>query len=251
MKKILNLIFILSFCIISKAQTTIDTTANFRNELFSRNKVSFGIKAGLSYSTLYGKEIGYVFAENKATYEPGYHFGVIVDNKIGKKFWLKHELIFNQKIVGIKLSDSINDKYSSKLKMSYLELQPFNAAFQSKGFQVYAGPYISVLLGAQIQRKDNNGNIFTDHSIFGTANNNESENKYLQKLDFGINIGLEYQLPIGLSMGAKYTHGFTDIFQYANSYSNGNTKTDNIKIYNRGWMISVGYFFRNAKKNNF
>ncbi|KMQ70734.1 outer membrane beta-barrel protein [Chryseobacterium koreense] len=248
MKKILSIIFALSFYIVSNAQkASIDTASDFRNHLFSRNKVSFGIKAGIGYSTIYGKDIGYVFAEDKATCQPGYHFGLIVDNKIGTHFWLKHELIFNHKIAGVQLSDSINGRYSSKLTMNYLELQPFNAAFQSKGFQVYAGPYISALLGAKIQRKDNNGNAFGDSGIFGAPNNDESENKYLQKLDFGINIGLEYQLPIGVSIGAKYTHGLTDIFQYASSYVNGDPQTDNIKIYNRGWMVSIGYFFKNGK----
>lgn len=248
MKKILNILFSLCLVSTSWAQTTqpaaIDTGANFRNELLSRGKVSFGIKAGLSYSGLYGKEIGYVFAGNKTDYAPGYHIGVVVDNKIGKNFWLKHELIFNRRITGVQLSDSINGEYGSKLKMSYLELQPFNATFHIKGFQVSAGPYVSALLAAQIQRKDENGNTFNDHSIFGTPDNNESENKYLQKFDFGINAGVEYLLPIGLSIGAKYTHGLTDIFQYANSYTLGDTKNDNIKIYNRGFMISIGYVFK-------
>lgn len=244
MKKILTVLLALPFCIKSQAQTApVDTTADFRNELFRNGKVLFGIEAGFSYTTLYGKELRYVFAENKVSYKPGYHFGLTVDNKIRENFRLKHELIFNQRVVGVPLSDSINGRYHSKLKMSYLELQPANATFQLKGFQVYAGPYISALLGAQIERKDNNGNTSADHRIFGTPGNDESQSKYLQKLDFGINIGIGYQLPIGLSIGVKYTHGLTDIFQYANSYTNGSTKMDNIKIYNRGWMVSVAYYF--------
>ncbi|MFN3918629.1 MAG: PorT family protein, partial [Flavobacteriales bacterium] len=87
------------------------------------------------------------------------------------------------------------------------------------------------------------GNFYIDKSIFGDAGNDESEKKYLQKFDFGLNAGIEYQFPFGLLIGAKYTHGFTDLFQYANSYTLGDIKTDNIKIYNRSVMFSIGYVF--------
>jgi hypothetical protein len=248
MKKILNILFSLGLVSTSWAQTAqpaaIDTGANFRNELLSRGKVSFGITQGLSFSSLYGKEIGYVFAGNTADYAVGNHLGLIVNNRISKNFWLKHELFYNRRVTGVQLYDSINGRYDSKLKLIYLELQPANTTFHLKGFQVYAGPYISALLDAHIARKDINGNLFNDHNIFGTPDNNESESKYLQKFDFGINAGVEYLLPIGLSIGAKYTHGLTDIFQYANSYTLGDTKNDNIKIYNRGFMISIGFVFK-------
>ncbi len=246
MKKIRNILIALSICSTSWAQTTAPTHTQTgqENALFENGKVSFGIKAGLSYSTLYGegKETGYVFA-GKPSYAPGYHFGLQVNNKINKNFWLKHELIFNHKVAGILLNDSDNNPYNSKLKMSYLELQPVNLTFHLKGFQVYAGPYISALAGAQISLKDEEGNFFDDHSIYGTANNDESEHKYLQKIDFGINTGLEYQLPVGLSIGAKYTYGLTDIFQHASGYSPHAAQSD-IKMYNRGFMVVIGYMFK-------
>lgn len=54
----------------------------------------------------------------------------------------------------------------------------------------------------------------------------------------------ELSEPIRLSIGAKYTHGLTGIFQYANSYTLEDTKNDNIKIYNRGFIVSAGYVFQ-------
>lgn len=244
MKNIVNIVWLLGVFGMSRAQTVQPALTNSGNQLFESARVSFGIKAGLSYSCLYGKEIGSVFAGNKTEYEPGYHLGLLVNTKTGKNFWLKHELLFNHRTTGVLLSDSINGDYGSMLTMSYLELQPANATFHIKGFQIYAGPYISALIDARIRDKDENGNYVNDHSIYGTPGNDESKRKYLQKFDFGINAGLEYQLPMGLSVGIKYAHGVTDIFQYANSYTHGDAKNGKIKIYNRAFMISVGYVFR-------
>lgn len=205
--------------------------------------LQFGIKAGWNYSNLYGKEIDYVFADGKTEYQSGFHVGIFVDTRMSKYFGLKHELLFSQKRIGVSLTDANDEMYKSKLTTSYLDLMPASLTFQVGSFQLYAGPYISALLNANVQRIGENGNIYKDKSIFGTPDNDETETHYLQKFDFGANLGLEYRFDFGLSVGAKYTHGFTNIFQYANSYTNGDTKTDNIKIYNRGWMVSIGYAF--------
>jgi hypothetical protein len=227
------------------ANTVIDTTENFRNQLFKSGSVTFGLKIGYTHGNFYGNEIDYLFAEGTTNWISGFHAGMLVNSKVNKYFWLKHELIFSQRGAVVTLFDSLTGNYSSKLKTYYLDLYPLNPTFHYKGFQLYGGPYISLLTHANIQRKNENGVLFNDTSIFGDAANSEAddENKYLQKFDFGMNFGIEYQFPFGFFIGAKYNHGFTDIFQYANSYTNGDTKTDNIKIYNRAFWVSVGYSF--------
>lgn len=235
----------------SKSEITIDTTEEYRKKLFNSGKVTFGLKAGYTHSNLYGSEIDYIFADNKADWLPGFHAGIFINSQLSKYFWLKHELIFSQRGAGITLSDSINGPFPSQLKTYYVDLYPINLCFHIKGLQIYSGPYISALTHASIQRKDINGNLFNDNSIFGDPGNREgdNENKYLQKFDFGVNAGIEYQFPFGVILGVKYNHGFTDIFQYANSYTNGDTKLDNIKIYNRSLLFSIGYTLVRNKKD--
>lgn len=80
-----------------------------------------------------------------------------------------------------------------------------------------------------------------DFVDIGEGGNDESKQKYLQKFDFGFNVGIEYQFSFGLLVGLKYTHGLTDIFQYANSYTFDDPKTGNIKIFNRSFLFSLGY----------
>jgi hypothetical protein len=225
------------------SNTVLDTTENFRNQLFESGRVTFGLKAGYTHGNFYGSEIDDIFADGTTQWISGFHVGILVNSEISDYFWLKHELIFSQRGAVVALFDSLNGNYSSKLKTYYVDLYPLNLTFHYKGFQLYGGPYISLLTYANIQRKNDNGVLFNDESIFGDASQFEDNSKYLQKFDFGMNFGIEYQFPFGLFIGAKYNHGFTDIFQYANSYTLNDPKTTPIKIYNRAFLFSVGYSF--------
>lgn len=235
----------MAFCTVTYAQSKPDTLAG-KEPL--DGSVSWGIKAGWNYSNLYGKERDYVFASNQTSYQSGFHAGLYVDTRLSKHFGLKHELLFSQKRIGVMLTDTNSGDYGSTLTMSYLDLMPASFVYQTGGLQLYAGAYVSALLNANVQRRDANGSMYSDKSIFGSPDNDETQDRYLQKFDFGANAGIEYRFAFGLSIGARYTHGFTDIFQYANSYTNGAAKTDNIKIYNRGWMLSIGYALGNTKR---
>lgn len=250
MKKILCLISAITFFynqnfLYSQSKTEIDTSETFRNKLFSSNKVSLGLLIGYTNSNLYGSEIDYIFSDSKTSGFQSFHAGLLVNSQLGKYFWLKHLLLFNQRGAHVYLSDSINGKYNTNLKMQYLDLYPFFLTFHIKGWQIFTGPYVSTLINASIRRKDNNGNVFNDTSLFGDPGNNEAadKNKYLQKSDFGLSIGTEYQFSFGLFFGIKYNLGFMDLFQYANSYTFNDPKKDKIKIYNKFLMISLGYSF--------
>lgn len=205
--------------------------------------VAWGIKGGLNYYSIYGKEVDYIFANKATTYKSGFYMGVFLNVKTNKHFGLNHELLFNKRKAGVYLIDSGSDDYATHLNTYYIDLMPANMVFHWQGFQVYAGPYISALLSADIERKNRNGQMFKDISIYGDATNDESEFLYLQKFDFGINAGLEYFFDFGLSVGFRYTHGFTDLFQYATSYEQGDNKNTDIKIYNKGMMLSLGFTF--------
>jgi hypothetical protein len=232
----------------SALSDSLDYGKDFHKNFAPKGKVTSGLKAGYTHGNLFGSDLNYIFSDSKTEWLSGIHFGVVVNTQAGKYIWLKHELLFSQRGAGVTLSDSMNGDYSSKLKTYYLDLYPLSPSFHLKGFQLYAGPYFSILAAANMQRKDGDGKIFTDKSIFGNGANDESENKYLQKFDFGIHAGIEYQFPFGLLMGAKYMHGFTDIFQYANSYTFEDAKTDNIRIYNRALMVSLGYTFKRKSR---
>lgn len=246
MKNLIILMCLVALSLTTKAQ--VDTTAKFRNELFNKGRVTFGLKFGYTNSGIYGKDITYIFADSKTSSLSGFHAGIVVNTMLAKNFWLKHELLVGTKGAGVTLRDSISGlTYSSKLKMLSLELFPISPTFHYKGVQVYAGPYIGVLVDAQITRKDAAGNYYVDHKIYGSSEQFENTYRYLQKFDFGLSGGIEYQFKFGLLVGAKYNFGLTDIFQYANSYTFHDPMTRNIRIYNRSILLSLGYIFTKDK----
>lgn len=248
MKKRNILVVIIAFlCLKTQAQTMKEQLSEQENypldNTATKDDLRWGIKAGANYYNLYGKEIDFIFANKEATYKASFHVGAFVDTRLSNKFGLKHELLFNQRKVGISLLDATDKSYTSTMTRNYLDLMPASLTFQQGGLQLFAGPYISALLGANVKRKDENGKWYSDKEIYGDGANDESKTRYLQKLDFGLNLGMEYYFKNNLSLGARYLHGFTDLFQFANSYTHESSKTDVIKIYNRGWMLSCGYRF--------
>ncbi|WP_172282732.1 porin family protein [Chryseobacterium sp. LAM-KRS1] len=240
MKKIFFILIILLEGHFIYAQQNSDTLKTDSIES-NTNKVSWGVKAGINSYNFYGKERDFIFANPDTKFKPGFHAGVFVNTRISKNIELTHELTFSQKRVGVSYKDDSDQTYNSVINSSYIDIIPVNMNYRLSGFKFYAGPYVSVLAAANTKRKDENGNVFRDKSIFGDAANDESKNYYLQKFDFGMNIGLDYQLKDRWSVGLRYTHGFTDLFQNANSSANGNAKKDKIKIYNRGLMLSLAY----------
>lgn len=215
------------------------------DSLMDNNRISWGTKVGLNTYNFYGKETDYIFASSNTQFRPGFHAGIFVNTKIGNHWGLTHELIFNLRRVGVTYRDSNNNTYHSTVNSSYIDIVPAHLNYQlpESRFNFFAGPYVSVLVAANTQRKDENGKLYRDRSIFGDADNDESKSYYLQKFDFGMHLGIEYQLKDRWSVGLRYTHGFTDLYQNSNSSANGNIKRDKIKIYNRGFLLSLAYNF--------
>lgn len=243
MKKIILLLIVTIWNNCIYAQINQENNKMLSEEIYSYGKVNWGIKAGLNYSNLHGEEINYIFSSNQTQYRIGFQAGIFANTNLTKHFGLKHELWFTQKKIGVQLNDSKNEIYDSKFNSSYVDFMPFNLTVRFDGLHFFAGPYISTLINANIQRKDTNGSFFKDQEIFGTAENDETEKLYLQKFDFGAHFGLGYRFKKGMLIDVRYMHGFTDVFQFANSYTNENPKTNNIKVYNRSWMISLGHEF--------
>lgn len=248
MNRILVLVLLMSLGRFSRAQPSVYSAADTVNPL-TWGKIRVAVMAGYTHSHFRGSDLAYLFADRKTNWLPGFHIGLAIHQPLIENFGLRHELIFSQRGAKVGLVDSLQGRYSSSLKAYYLDLYPLSLTYQQAGFQAFIGPYLSVLSRATFQRMGENGKLKTDQSVFGSAGNREGEKeqKYLQKLDFGFAVGLEYYFSKAFSLGLRYQHGFADIFQYANSYTNGDAKVDNIRIFNRSVMLSMGYVFSNGR----
>lgn len=233
MKKIIVFVFVSLFQFIYAQEELI---------LPNLKTVRWGISAGLNYDHLSGKDMTYIFNKETSNYKAGFHAGVFVSNQVGKYFALKHELVFTQKRMGVELNDHQGEAYASTLTTNYINLNPVNLTFTIKGFHVFAGPYVGALIGANLQRKDADGVMFKDKSIYGGSDDDESDHKYLQKFDFGVQAGLEYHFKFKLFLGARFSQGLIPLFQYASSNDSG-VKKDRINIQNQGVNFTIGYSF--------
>lgn len=200
-----------------------------------QGELTFGISGGANRSSLNGRDIDSLSNGGSPKSLNGAVLGITLDNKMSKYFGLKHELFYNQRFTAIQLNDSINGVFKSKLKRQYIELFPLSPTFYYKRLQLYAGPYIGILLNASLQRKDAQGNLYTDKSFYGTG---EALSKYSQKMDAGFVTGLNYGFSNGFNLGARYLRGFVPLIE------NANTKQQ-WKIYNESFFVTIGYTFKN------
>ncbi|MTG96628.1 PorT family protein [Myroides albus] len=233
MKKIILGLFLFSVSLISAQDINEDL----------KGRTTFAVKAGWLQSTLKGDDVDYLAVDGKVDARNSFFAGVSVDNSIGKHFGLKHELFYQN--YGGEFKRELEDHvFDATLEMHSLRLNPISAVFQVKGLQLYAGPYVNMLLYSSISAIDENGKKYKDHGIFGSTEDDQEDSKYLQKMDYGIVAGLEYQFKFGLIIGAQFTRGFASIFDNSNTFGvEENEGANDFKIYNQNFNVFVGYRF--------
>jgi len=205
-------------------------------QVFAQGETQIGIKAGFTSATISGSDVNQLSSNGAPTALPGFNFGLFVNSKIAKNFWIKSELITIQKGAVLQSKDASGMATQSNFKSSYIDLYPISPTLHWKGFQVLAGPYVSMLLKSSIK----------DSSVFGAPQNLSI---YRQKLDAGIVVGAEYEFRERISIGVRYTKGFVPLFEQPGSLVTLPGKTPAIQnIYNESFSVSVGYAFGKRTK---
>lgn len=205
-----------------------------QTEVKIKDKISLILKAGYTNSTIKGADIGQLSPGGKPGNLGGYYAGLEVNSRLSLHFGLKHEISVFQMGALLKMEDDQGRGFDSKFKTMYLDVSPLSLTFQIKGLQLFAGPYAGILMKAGIQRKNEEGMLYTDKSIFGDA---AQEGDYLQKLDTGILGGMAYEFSNGLSLSARYAHGFAAVVEHTDR------NEGQWKIFNRSFSFTLGYGF--------
>jgi len=206
-------------------------------QVLAQGETQLGIKAGFTSATISGSDVNQLSSNGTPTALQGFNFGLYVNSKIAKNFWIKSELITIQKGAVLQTKDASGMATQSHLKSSYVDLYPISPTLHWKGFQVLAGPYVSMLLKSTIQ----------DTSVFGAPQNLSI---YRQKLDAGIVLGAEYEFKERISIGIRYTKGFVPLFEQPGNLVTSPGKTPAVQnIYNESVSVSVGYSFGKRTKD--
>ena len=258
-----------SLLIISKATCFSQTT-----------KVSLGPEIGMNIIPIENTNIGYNF-------QLGYHVGLHLKYKFSESFKLSTGVFLTQKKKKYDATNisSIFDLYGGLLQMSGIDTSgldstikafgvntdvietthgmaselfieiPVLANYKFKNFNMYAGPYLGVLLTAN-KKEEKRTQIplmnVIDFSQFDstglsslflpsadeTTTSSKSNKDNLRLLDFGFNVGIGYEMN-NVHFNLMYSHGLLDYRE-----ANNGEKKENLKLI----RISIVYLFDLTKK---
>ena len=167
-----------------------------------------------------------------------------------KKFALQPALLFSQKgsSVSEELLFSTNGgtlqagTFTTKVRLSYLTL-PLNFVFAPAGTgtgpQVFAGPYLGVLLGGRLEQSYP-PDLATSGPVYVVGNGDipSAPGYYSNRFDAGVQGGVGFRFE-HLLLQAEYSLGLRNQFP---AYST-NPLVPNRTEYNRSFQASVSYLF--------
>jgi hypothetical protein len=207
---------------------------------------SIGPRVGLNVSTIHLADDYGVPYTSRASFEAG-----LTSNIQRGHFALQPSVLFSQK--GYDSSGSLTSydspvSYEEQVRLNYLTV-PLNVAFtlgkNGQGLQVFAGPYVGILLGGnytrQIHAEGYLGGPAIDTEISGKVKPasivSDSDNKYSRRVDTGVQAGIGYRLR-GFQLQAGYSLGLRNL---ATQYRTGSYSYDGTAYRNRAWQVSLSY----------
>jgi hypothetical protein len=190
------------------------------SETDNREKMHFGLKAGLNYSNIYDERD----EEFKADSKFGLAGGVFLGIPIGKYLGLQPEIMISQK--GFKGSGMLlGTEYSFTRTTTYIDI-PLQAAFKPSEFiTLFAGPQYSYLI--------NQRDVFSNSST-SYIQESEFENDNIRKNVFGAVGGLDINLK-HITLGARVG------CDLQNNNGDGTSTTPRYK--NAWFQGTIGYSF--------
>jgi len=188
---------------------------------FAQQEVKFGPKAGVNFSTLTNT--------TKAKMLTGFYFGGVAEIKFTDKFSVQPEIVYSSQ--GAKndyhqTEGLVSVHHHNHDKLEYINIPIIAKYYVYQGLSIEFGPQFSFLTKAESKDDVTINNATTE---FKRDFKNE-----VNSFDFGVGIGLSYDLTNGFFANARYNFGLTSVGksnQYYKDSKNGVTQ------------IGVGYKF--------
>ncbi|SRR5690606_26995400 len=188
----------------------------FSTSALAQQEVKFGPKAGVNFANLSGAD--------DSEMKTGFHVGAVAEIKFNDKFSIQPEVVYSTQ--GAKFSQTlpIIGEVESTIKNDYINVPIMAKYYFIEGFSVELGPQIGFLMKSEAESGDN--------TI-------DTKDAY-KSIDFGLGVGLAYDLPMGLFVGARYNLGLSKVNEDV-SVGDISVETDDIK--NGVIQVGVGYKF--------
>lgn len=186
-------------------------------------EIKYGAKAGLNIANQTGDV-------EDAKFLIGLHLGGFAEIKLAEQFAFQPELLYS--IQGAKYEFS-EEGFSEegKVKLSYLNIPLMLKYYATESLFVEAGPQIGLLLSAKEDYSYND----TEWGESGSEEGIDVKDAY-KSIDFGLNLGLGYNITENIFAGARYNIGLSNILDFGDN--EGDYKVKNSVI-----QVSVGYRF--------
>lgn len=195
-----------AFVLSVQAQTT---------EVQSESKeVRFGAKAGLNIADLSNAENGKI--------RTNFHIGGVVEFTINKKYAIQSELIYSRQGSKALIYEN-RSKIDVVVKQDYVNIPIMFKQYHESGLSIQMGPQVGFLVRSEYEEKMAGLTVAQDLK------------SAMRSVDFGLNFGVGYDLPVGLFFDARYNLGLTNIFK--ESFGG------ELRSQNRVFQLSVGYKF--------
>ena len=175
--------------------------------------LKLGAKAGVNFANL---------SNSDGDMKTGFHVGVLAEIFINEKFSVQPELLYSAQ--GTKIKES---GVEVKMNMDYINVPIMAKYYVIDGLSVQAGPQIGFLVKSEVKTEGNIGGV--------DVSSTEDIKDGTQSVDFGLNFGAGYELPMGVFFDARYNLGLSKI----NKESESGMKD----LKNGVFQISVGYKF--------
>ena len=206
----------------------------FTSFAFAQTAPSFGVRAGVTSSTMKGDAVDNLksmldFTNGMVTTQSrtGFYGGASVSVPLGAQFSVEPGLYYSQKgyemqgDFAIKGLDFLGASAKAKLNTQYIDL-PLLLKADMGGLQLFAGPQISYLVYADL--KTTAGalgiNLF-NRTLDATDNFN--------RWDAAVTGGVGYQFGNGVNIRASYDHGLSRV-----------DANQNVESYNRAFKVGIG-----------
>jgi hypothetical protein len=213
MKTIKILVAVVLMLITNNAMTAANETDN-------RERLKFGLKAGLNYANVYDSQSEEFHADAKL----GFAGGAFISIPISKYLGLQPEILYSRK--GFKGSGVIlGNEYSFTRTTSYIDI-PLQLALKPSEFLTFvAGPQYSYLLSQKDEFKS---------TSFSHVQEEEFDNDNIRKNIFGFVLGLDINMK-HIILGTRVGWDITE------NHGDGSSTTPRYK--NRWVQATIGYAF--------
>jgi hypothetical protein len=201
------------------------------------SKMSFGIKGGVNFQNLNGKDYSGDKLENDMLI--GYHAGVDVQIPIAPQFYFQPGLLYSLK--GAKNTYTVTGtEYTSSTKLSYIEM-PLNLVYKAllgKGyFMLGFGPYVGYGFSGKVITEGGSSTVEQKIEFQNVVETGDDPTvPYYKAFDVGGNIFAGYELSSGLFFQFNTQLGMVKINPEYKILPD-----DKSSVKNTGFGLSLGY----------